>query len=50
MEEAQTSGNMSTGLLWVMERARRNPHERQPRRNCCQEFELRPHNQLSSVN
>lgn len=29
MEEAKTSGNVSTGLLRVMERARRNPHERQ---------------------
>lgn len=29
MGEAKTSGNMSTGLLRVMERARRNPHERQ---------------------
>jgi len=29
MKGAMTSGNMSPGLLRVMERARRNPHERQ---------------------
>ncbi len=29
MKEARTSGNMSPGLLRVMERARRNPQERQ---------------------
>ena len=29
MNEAKTSGNMSPGLRRVVERARRNPHERQ---------------------
>jgi len=29
MKGAMTSENMSPGLLRVMERARRNPHERQ---------------------
>ena len=29
MTEAKTSGDMSPGLLRVMERARRDPHERQ---------------------